>query len=206
MHFFCVAMAAAMVGPVTNRLPHQTATTIRPLETFVCDVCGHVYNASVDGPSGCKAADPPCSTKPNTPFEDLPDGWVCPQCGAPKSSYGPQLLANGETAWVHRHHDEAVPPPTTGDDGVVWQVQPQPSGQTAENCIATCNASRMYCKEGVWPGSADEFSAIVSSAAARCGSVTSGEDEGNPAVVGGECYWNSRFAKTAQRCGITGPV
>jgi rubredoxin len=26
--------------------------------------------------------DPICGIEPGTPFEDLPDDWVCPMCGA----------------------------------------------------------------------------------------------------------------------------
>jgi flavin reductase (DIM6/NTAB) family NADH-FMN oxidoreductase RutF/rubredoxin len=38
-------------------------------ESFVCTICGYVYN-DVD-----------------EPFENLPDDWVCPICGAPKSVF-----------------------------------------------------------------------------------------------------------------------
>lgn len=38
-------------------------------ETFVCTVCGYVYNDS------------------EVSFEDLPDDWVCPICGMPKSAF-----------------------------------------------------------------------------------------------------------------------
>lgn len=37
--------------------------------------------------SPCARRYPPCHAPPDTPFEDLPDGWVCPQCGAAKSEY-----------------------------------------------------------------------------------------------------------------------
>ena len=41
--------------------------------TMKCSVCGHVYDPVKDG--GGKA------------FADLPDSWICPVCGAPKSAY-----------------------------------------------------------------------------------------------------------------------
>lgn len=41
--------------------------------------CGYVYNPNY--------GDPTVDIKPGTPFEDLPDDWVCPQCGAPKLSF-----------------------------------------------------------------------------------------------------------------------
>ncbi|NLG92194.1 MAG: rubredoxin [Clostridiales bacterium] len=37
--------------------------------SWVCTVCGYVYN------------------DPDVPFEDLPDDWTCPICGAPKSAF-----------------------------------------------------------------------------------------------------------------------
>ena len=38
---------------------------------WVCSVCGYVYDGDV-------------------PFEDLPDDWTCPLCGAPKSEFEKQ--------------------------------------------------------------------------------------------------------------------
>jgi rubredoxin len=31
--------------------------------------------------------DPDSGIKPGTPFEEIPDDWVCPVCGAPKSMF-----------------------------------------------------------------------------------------------------------------------
>lgn len=49
-----------------------------------CAICDHVYDAEKDGNG--------------TAFEDLPDSWVCPVCGAPKSAYT-QMLPN---VWAHK--------------------------------------------------------------------------------------------------------
>ncbi|MDD2232562.1 MAG: rubredoxin [Sphaerochaetaceae bacterium] len=46
---------------------------------YVCDVCGYVYDESV--------GDPDNGIKAGTKFSSLPDDWVCPMCGAPKSSF-----------------------------------------------------------------------------------------------------------------------
>jgi len=43
---------------------------------YVCTACGYTYDP-VQG-------DPENGIKPGTPFEELPDDWVCPACGAPK--------------------------------------------------------------------------------------------------------------------------
>ncbi len=46
---------------------------------YKCEVCGYVYDPSV--------GDPENGIPPNTPFEELPDSWVCPVCGAGKSEF-----------------------------------------------------------------------------------------------------------------------
>jgi len=61
-----------------------------PASQEVCSVCGHVYDAAKDG--GGK------------PFEQLPDSWKCPVCGASKSQYKKQ--ADG--TWVHEHDAHEV--------------------------------------------------------------------------------------------------
>jgi len=49
------------------------------MDKWVCTICGYVYDpAKGDRESGVKAG---------TPFEALPDDWVCPDCGAPKSDF-----------------------------------------------------------------------------------------------------------------------
>ena len=46
---------------------------------YVCKVCGYVYDPKKGDPSG--------NIAPGTKFEDLPEDWVCPVCGAPKSQF-----------------------------------------------------------------------------------------------------------------------
>ena len=38
---------------------------------YICQVCGYIYDDEVE----------------EMPSEDLPDDWVCPLCGVPKSSF-----------------------------------------------------------------------------------------------------------------------
>ena len=51
------------------------------MKKYVCDVCGYVYDPA--------AGDPSNGIKPGTPFEEVPDSWVCPDCGASKDSFSP---------------------------------------------------------------------------------------------------------------------
>lgn len=46
---------------------------------YICDVCGYVYYPEQGDPEG--------GIKQGTKFEDLPDDWVCPICGADKSHF-----------------------------------------------------------------------------------------------------------------------
>ena len=49
---------------------------------YKCSVCGYVYDPDVGDADG--------QIKAETPFEELPDDWVCPLCGAPKDQFEPQ--------------------------------------------------------------------------------------------------------------------
>jgi rubredoxin len=49
------------------------------VEKWQCIVCGYIYDPEV--------GDPVAGIDPGTPFEDLPDDWVCPVCGAPKDQF-----------------------------------------------------------------------------------------------------------------------
>jgi len=46
---------------------------------YECTVCGYIYDPELGDPDG--------GIKPGTPFEKLPDDWVCPVCGASKDEF-----------------------------------------------------------------------------------------------------------------------
>ncbi len=48
---------------------------------YVCTVCGYIYDPEVGDPDGGIA--------PGTAFEDIPDTWVCPECGVSKDDFEP---------------------------------------------------------------------------------------------------------------------
>jgi hydroxylamine reductase len=48
---------------------------------YKCDECAYIYDPN-DG-------DEKTGVPPNTPFENLPDDWVCPVCGAAKDQFRP---------------------------------------------------------------------------------------------------------------------
>ena len=49
---------------------------------YECDVCGYVYDPA--------EGDPDVGVAAGTSFEDLPEDWVCPVCGAGKDQFSPQ--------------------------------------------------------------------------------------------------------------------
>lgn len=52
-----------------------------PMKKYKCNICGYIY----DPEKGDKDGNIPAGT----PFEKLPDDWVCPVCGASKSEFEP---------------------------------------------------------------------------------------------------------------------
>ncbi|GAB4291340.1 MAG: rubredoxin [Myxococcota bacterium] len=52
------------------------------MKKYVCIVCGYVYDP--------KDGDPDNEVEPGTPFDKIPEEWVCPVCGADKSQFEPQ--------------------------------------------------------------------------------------------------------------------
>ena len=49
------------------------------MKKFVCTVCGYVYDPEV--------GDPENDIAPGTPFEQLPEDWLCPLCGVGKEDF-----------------------------------------------------------------------------------------------------------------------
>ncbi len=52
------------------------------MDKYVCTVCGYVYDPAV--------GDPESDIAPGTAFDDLPDDWVCPVCGADQDQFEPE--------------------------------------------------------------------------------------------------------------------
>jgi rubredoxin len=48
---------------------------------YKCNVCGYVYDPD--------KGDPMSGVPVKTPFEKLPENWVCPVCGASKDEFSP---------------------------------------------------------------------------------------------------------------------
>lgn len=49
------------------------------MDRYQCLACPYIYDPAEGDPEGGIA--------PDTPFADLPDDWVCPQCGVGKDMF-----------------------------------------------------------------------------------------------------------------------
>ena len=49
------------------------------MKKYTCTVCGYIYDPAAGDPDNGVAA--------GTPFDKIPDSWVCPLCGADKSVF-----------------------------------------------------------------------------------------------------------------------
>jgi rubredoxin len=52
---------------------------VKKLARYRCTVCGYIYDPGEGDPDGGIAS--------GTPFEQIPDDWVCPVCGASKNQF-----------------------------------------------------------------------------------------------------------------------
>ena len=51
------------------------------MQKYECSICGYIYDPA--------KGDPDTDIPPGTAFEDLPDDWYCPDCGAEKDMFDP---------------------------------------------------------------------------------------------------------------------
>ena len=51
------------------------------MKKYKCSICGYIYDPAV--------GDPDNGIEAGTAFENLPDDWVCPECGATKDEFEP---------------------------------------------------------------------------------------------------------------------
>lgn len=51
------------------------------MKKYICNICGYIYDPAL--------GDPENGVAEGTPFEDVPETWVCPVCEAEKSEFSP---------------------------------------------------------------------------------------------------------------------
>lgn len=60
---------------VREETPKETSKSNK----YRCKICGYIYDP--------ENGDPDSGIKAGTPFEELPDDWLCPICSAPKTEF-----------------------------------------------------------------------------------------------------------------------
>ena len=59
------------------------------MKQYVCSICGYVYDEAANGP-----------------WENLPDDWKCPLCGAGKDAFRPKEAAKPQSEFPEKPHVE----------------------------------------------------------------------------------------------------
>ena len=102
---------------------------------YICQICGYVYD----------------DAKEKVPFEELPDDWKCPLCGAAKSDFKPE--ANGDEKKV-----------VTAIEPMDADLEKLSAGQLAALCSNLARGCEKQYKQEVadlFKQLADYFTAVV---------------------------------------------
>ena len=59
----------------------EAGTKQEQAQLWICSSCGFIYDPAEGDPDG--------GVPPGTAFEDIPDDWMCPVCGARKRDFEP---------------------------------------------------------------------------------------------------------------------
>ena len=79
-----VAAGRGVAGVLVTRGTITCADVSTGTETkqlWICSSCGFIYDPEEGDPDG--------GIPPGTAFEDIPDSWFCPVCGARKADFDP---------------------------------------------------------------------------------------------------------------------
>jgi flavorubredoxin/rubredoxin len=75
------ALAETFEARIMRKPAPQEEAKASAAEKYMCSVCRYVYDPAKGDPAG--------GIPPGTPFEKIPDNWVCPVCRVPKSMFRP---------------------------------------------------------------------------------------------------------------------
>jgi len=57
----------------------QSAVPAAVCKKYMCLVCSHIYDEA--------SGEPEAGIAPGTRWEDIPEDWICPECGAVKADF-----------------------------------------------------------------------------------------------------------------------
>jgi rubredoxin len=77
-----VAAGRGVTGdsPIAGTITCAHVTT-QTAQLWICTSCGFIYDPAEGDPDG--------GIPPGTNFDDIPDSWFCPVCGARKADFEP---------------------------------------------------------------------------------------------------------------------
>ena len=82
MLLFQTPSTGTINGSVVNSVTGEALVGAEvALQKFMCTSCGFIYDPAEGDPDG--------GIPPGTAFEDIPDDWFCPVCGARKRDFEP---------------------------------------------------------------------------------------------------------------------
>jgi len=63
-------------------IPLIRCASVAETQLWICELCGYVYDPAEGDADG--------GVRPGIKFDDIPDDWTCPVCGASKDDFSPQ--------------------------------------------------------------------------------------------------------------------
>ena len=73
------AQREKIFNPMPSAFLNLKSESEAEMEKWKCKVCGYIYDPENGDSDG--------NVPPGTPFNKVPDDWVCPLCGAPKDMF-----------------------------------------------------------------------------------------------------------------------
>jgi rubredoxin len=74
-----IGVAAKLDHSPTTPTPASAGLREVTMKKWQCTLCPYIYDPQL--------GDPDNGVAPGTPFEEIPDDWVCPECGAGKELF-----------------------------------------------------------------------------------------------------------------------
>jgi rubredoxin len=71
-------MNISITRPISNAIEWMKKKGDK-MDRYRCIPCGYIYDPEKGDPVG--------DIEPGVPFDELPDDWFCPICGAPKDEF-----------------------------------------------------------------------------------------------------------------------
>lgn len=105
---------------------------------YVCPICGYIYDEAAGRPEEGIA--------PGTPWQALPDDWVCPLCGAPKAVF----------------EEQSKPTPNSAPAGGMAKAQEEPPRELSVGELAAiCTNLAKGCEKQYRAEEAELFSQLA---------------------------------------------